>query len=88
MTRLLACLAAAAVLAGCGLAAAPEKSDAAVLVGVGDQDASMFSDPLFTQLGIKRSRYFPSWNVALVPTEAAWLDQWLGRARLPRASSR
>ena len=64
MTRLFACLAAAAVLAGCGLAAAPQKSDAAVLVGVGDQDASMFTDPLFTQIGFKRARYFPSWNVA------------------------
>ncbi len=64
MTRLFACLAAAAVLAGCGLAAAPEKSDAAVLVGIGDQDASMFTDPLFTQIGFKRARYFPSWNVA------------------------
>ena len=67
MTRLIACLAAAAVLAGCGLAAAPEKSDAAVLVGIGDQDASMFTDPLFTQVGFKRARYFPSWNVALKP---------------------
>jgi hypothetical protein len=81
MTRFLACLAAAAVLAGCGLAAAPEKSDAAVLVGIGDQDASMFTDPLFTQLGVKRSRYFPSWNVALKPTEAGWLDQWLAGAQ-------
>ena len=88
MTRYLACLAAAAVLAGCGLAAAPEKSDAAVLVGVGDQDASMFTDPLFTQLGIKRARYFPSWNVALKPQEAAWLDQWLaaGAGRRRRAA--
>ena len=81
MTRLLACLAAALVVAGCGLAAAPQKSDAAVLVGVGDQDASMFTDPLFTQLGIKRARYFPSWNVAQKPQEAAWLDQWLGQAQ-------
>jgi hypothetical protein len=80
MTRLLACLAAAAVLAGCGLAAAPEKSDAAVLVGIGDQDASMFTDPLYTQVGFKRARYFPSWNVALKPTEARWLDQWLAQA--------
>jgi hypothetical protein len=80
MTRLLACLAAAVVVAGCGLAAAPEKSDAAVLVGVGDQDASMFTDPLFTQLGIKRARYFPSWNVAQKPEEAVWLDQWLAQA--------
>jgi hypothetical protein len=81
MTRLLACLAAAAVLAGCGLAAAPDKSDAAVLVGIGEQDASMFTDPLFTQVGFKRARYFPSWDVALKPTEAGWLDQWLNGAR-------
>jgi hypothetical protein len=81
MTRLLACLLAAAVVAGCGLAAAPQKSDAAVLVGIGDQDASMFTDPLFTQLGVKRARYFPSWNVALKPQERLWMDQWIGQAR-------
>ena len=62
MTRFLACVAAAAVLAGCSLAAAPGKSNAAVLVGIGDQDSSMFTDPLFTELGVKRSRYFPAWN--------------------------
>ena len=39
MTRLITWIAAAAVLAGCGLAAAPEKSDAAVLVGIGEQGA-------------------------------------------------
>jgi len=72
---------AAAVVAGCGLAAAPQKSDAAVLVGIGEQDASMFTDPLFTRLGIKRARYFPSWNVALKPQEAIWMDQWLGQAQ-------
>jgi hypothetical protein len=81
MTRLLACLLAAAVVAGCGLAATPEKSDAAVLVGIGDQDASMFTDPLFTQLDVKRARYFPSWNVALKPQEAVWMDQWITQAR-------
>jgi hypothetical protein len=84
MTRLLACLVAAAVLAGCGLAAAPEKSDAAVLVGIGDQDASMFTDQLFTDLRVKRARYFPSWNVALKPQEATWLAQWLGQAQATR----
>jgi hypothetical protein len=81
MSRFIACLVAAAVLAGCGFAAAPQKSEAAVLVGVGDQDASMFTDPLFTQLGIKRSRYFPSWNVAFKAKEAVWLDQWLAGAQ-------
>src|SRR3712207_4954013 len=81
MTGFLACLVAAAVLAGCGLAAAPERSDAAVLVGIGDQNAAMFSDPLFTNLGIKRSRYFPSWDVALKADESQWLTQWLGAAQ-------
>jgi Glycosyl hydrolase catalytic core len=81
MTRLVACLVAAVVLAGCGLAAAPEKSDAAVLVGIGDQDPSMFTDPLFSQVGFKRARYFPSWDVALKPDEAGWLDAWLDGAQ-------
>ena len=84
MTRLLACLAAAVVLAGCGFAATPASSDAAVLVGIGDQNASMFTDPLFSQVGFTRARYFPSWNVALKPQEAVWLDQWLAGARATR----
>jgi hypothetical protein len=83
MTRLLACLLAAVVVAGCSLAAAAEKSDAAVLVGIGDQDASMFQDALFSQIGFKKARYFPSWNVALKghEEEAGWLDQWLREAQ-------
>ena len=35
MTRSLACLAAVLVLAGCGLAASPQRSEAAILVGIG-----------------------------------------------------
>jgi hypothetical protein len=81
MTRLLACVAAALVVAGCGFAAAPQKSDAAVLVGIGDQDASMFSDPLFDQVGFKRARYFPSWDVAFHADQSQWLTQWLGEAQ-------
>jgi hypothetical protein len=80
MSRFIACLVAAAVLAGCGFAAAPEKSEAAVLVGIGDQDPSMFTDPLFADAGFKRARYFPSWNVAFKKEEAGWLDQWLAAA--------
>jgi hypothetical protein len=81
MTRLLACVAAALVVAGCGFAAAPQKSDAAVLVGIGDQDASMFTNPFYGQAHFKRARYFPSWNVAQKPQEAGWLDQWLAGAK-------
>ncbi|MGH3101074.1 MAG: hypothetical protein ACRDPU_08770, partial [Thermoleophilia bacterium] len=69
------------VVAGCGFAAAPQKSEAVVHVGIGEQNASMFSNPLFDQAGFKRARYFPSWNVALKPQERVWLDQWLAEAQ-------
>jgi hypothetical protein len=81
MTRFLACLTAVAVLAGCGLAANADRAHAAISVGIGEQDASMFTDPLFTKLKIKRARYFPSWNVALKKKEAEWLDIWLDHAQ-------
>jgi hypothetical protein len=83
MSRFIACLVAAAVLAGCGFAAAPEKSEAAVVVGIGDQDPSMFTDQLFADAGFKRARYFPSWNVALKghEQEAGWLQAWLDGAQ-------
>jgi hypothetical protein len=84
MTRVLACLAAAAVLAGFGLAASTDRSQAAVSVGIGEQDASMFTNPLFTKLNVKRARYFPSWNVALKKREAQWLDTWLAQANTTR----
>jgi hypothetical protein len=81
MTRSLAVFAAAVALAGCSLAASPERSDAAVRVGIADQNAALFSDPLFTQLEIKRSRYFPAWNAALSREQSGWLDTWLNAAR-------
>jgi hypothetical protein len=80
MTRLLACLVAATMLAGFALATSPDRSEAAITVGIGEQDASMFTDPLFTDLGIKRARYFPSWNVALKKRERVWLDIWVQQA--------
>ena len=58
MNRCLAVLLAVCALTGCSLAGSPERSDAAVLVGVGDQIPSTFSDPNFLKLNIKRSRFF------------------------------
>ena len=81
MTRFLACVAAALMVAGCGFAAAPQKSEAVVHVGIGEQSASMFSNPLFLDAGFNKARYFPSWNVALKPEESVWLDQWMAGAR-------
>jgi hypothetical protein len=81
MTRFVASVVAVAVLVGSALAASPARSDAAVLVGIGDQNPSTFTDALFGQLHVKRSRNFPAWNVALKPTLAAGLDAWLTQAR-------
>ncbi|HEU0023375.1 MAG TPA: hypothetical protein VFQ12_02000 [Thermoleophilaceae bacterium] len=80
MNRCLAGLLAVCALAGCALAGTPERSSAAVLVGVGDQAASTFTDPLFTKLKVKRARYFPPWNVTRYPEHEGWLDQWLDAA--------
>ena len=64
MTRSLAVLATALAVVAVTLAA-PQRSEAAISVGIGEQSAAMFTDPLFQDLEIKRARYFPSWNVAL-----------------------
>jgi hypothetical protein len=84
MSRKLACFASLAALAACGLAAGSGRAEAAVLVGVADQTPAMFTQPLFTQLQVKRSRVFPAWNVALKRSEARALDAWLNAARSER----
>jgi hypothetical protein len=80
MPRLFAIVLALAVLAGCSLSASPERSEAAVLVGVGEQDAGVFTDPLFTGLGFRRARIFVAWNVAQKPSLRRYLDAWLDAA--------
>jgi len=81
MSRTLASLAGVAVLAACAFSAGSGRAEAAVLVGVADQTPAMFSQPLFTQLNVKRSRIFPAWNVALHHGQARALDEWLNAAR-------
>ena len=81
ISRFLACLVTAGVLAGLALAAAPSQSNAAVLVGVGDQNPATFTDPLFDKLNVKRTRNFTAWNVALKRRQAAGLDTWLDAAK-------
>jgi hypothetical protein len=84
MSRTLACVAAVAALAACGLAAGSGRAEAAVLVGVADQSPALFSQPLFQQLRVRRSRIFPAWNVALRRGQARALDDWLRAARAAR----
>ena len=81
MSRLLTLAVAIAVLTGCGLAADPPRSEAAVIVGIGDQVPNTFSDPLFQDLRIRHTRNFPAWNVALKPDQAAGFDGWVQAAQ-------
>ena len=84
MSRKLACLASVAAVLACTLTVGSGRADAAVLVGVADQNPGLFSQPLFNQLRVKRSRAFPPWNVALNRRQAAGLDAWLDAARAAR----
>jgi hypothetical protein len=80
MTRLLLLATAVAVLAGCGLAANAPRSDAAVVVGIGDQATNAFTDPLFQDLGIRYTRNFTAWNTALDEDQAVGMDAWIQAA--------
>jgi hypothetical protein len=80
MTRLLLLGAAVAVLAGCSLAANTPRSDAAVTVGIGDQQPNTFTDPLFQDLGIRYTRNFTAWNTALKEEQAQGMDGWIRAA--------
>jgi hypothetical protein len=80
MTRLMTLVAAVAVLAGCSLAANPPRSDAAVVVGIGDQLPTTFTDPLFQDLGIRYTRNFTAWNTALKDRQADDLNGWIQAA--------
>jgi hypothetical protein len=77
MIRLLTAVAVVTALAGCSLAADPPRSEAAVTVGIGDQVPETFTAPLFQDLGIKHTRTFIAWNVALKEEQAGWLDAWV-----------
>ena len=80
MNRCLAVLVAVCALTACSLAGTPERSGAAVLVGVGDQIPSTFSDPNFLKLKIKRSRFFVPWNVVKDRHPREFFEQWLAAA--------
>ena len=80
MTRLMTFVATVAVLAGCSLAANSPRSDAAVVVGIGDQAPNMFTDPLFQDLGIRHTRNFTAWNTSLKPGQANDLNGWIQAA--------
>jgi hypothetical protein len=78
MTRLLATL--VAILALTAVATTAPAS-AKVRVGIGEQNPSVFTDPLFGPLKVKRSRVIVPWNVAQKRRYRRNLDTWLKAAR-------
>jgi hypothetical protein len=60
--------------------AAPAAAKAPI-VGVGDQHATMFSDPSFQKLGVKHSRYVLAWDWYRHPWMVGELDSWMAAAQ-------
>jgi hypothetical protein len=51
------------------------------IVGVGDQSATMFSDPNFQKLGVKHSRLVLAWDWHKHPHIVSSTDQWMAAAQ-------
>jgi hypothetical protein len=71
-------LLAAALLAA---ALAMPSSAGALVVGLGDQKPDMFSDPLFTELGVSHARLAVSWDAMNNSWERDEIDAWMDAAR-------
>jgi hypothetical protein len=56
-------------------------ASAAVTVGISDQQASTFANPLYAPLKLKVARYITPYDVLKEPTQKAALDSWIGAAR-------
>jgi hypothetical protein len=69
---LIACLA-ALIAAGITTTTA----SAALIAGIGDQNASTFSDPNFKKLGVKRTRYIVPWDAILREPGKTQLNNWM-----------
>jgi hypothetical protein len=63
------------------LAAASPAAAKPLVVGIGDQNASMFSDPAFRTLGVKHSRLVLAWDWYRDPYASAQTDDWMAAAR-------
>lgn len=57
-----------------------------VAVGVGDQSPSMFADPSWKALKLKKTRYFVEWNAVDQPAEMAKAELFVAAARSARVA--
>jgi hypothetical protein len=83
MARLLTLTITAALLALCLVPGAAE-ARTNIRVGIGDQQAAMFDNPLFQRAKFKRVRYFIPWNVTDNAQQLSWADAYVRRARQSR----
>jgi hypothetical protein len=63
------------------LAAAAPAVAAPPLVGIGDQNAAMFSDPQYKKLDVAITRYTLPWNWYKDPYQEMLIDQWIAAAK-------
>jgi len=63
------------------IAALPASASASATVGVSDQQASTFTNPLFKPLKLKVARYIAPYDVATAGTEKANFEAWLKAAK-------
>lgn len=61
--------------------AAPASASAAVTVGISDQQAATFSNPLYQPLKLKVARYIAPYDVLDDPVQKEKLDDWITGAR-------
>lgn len=61
--------------------ALPANASASATVGVSDQQASTFTNPLFSPLKMKVARYIAPYDVATAGTEKANFEAWLKAAK-------
>lgn len=77
-----ACLAAGAIAPGTviGQAIAPDGADAAVTVGISDQQAASFDSPLYAPLNLSVARYIAPYDVMGDAVQRGRLDAWVDSA--------
>lgn len=62
--------------------AAPAHAGRGVMLGIGEQHATMFDDPLFGWLGMKTARIVVPWDVMRMPHDRERVRVWLDKTRL------
>ena len=80
MTRMARTLTLVTIVFALAVAALPAAASGAVGIGLGDQNATTFSDDHFKALGIKRVRVVTPWDVAITAGNSLWLDEYLAAA--------